>query len=170
MIIDGSDMYSLREAAERSQYTEKTIRTYISQNKVDATRINGEWFVTKAGLTALLRKHNAGEPDPNADLVSSGPDPVPAPPLPTTKRSPDPSPVPEPKKRNHGLNGRSIHFISDEAVALYIEIDTMAKALQVPTRVLAYHLIREGLAAHASDVTELHQIEEKKKTILSKFT
>lgn len=46
----------------------------------------------------------------------------------------------------------------------------MAKVLQVPTRVLAYQLIREGLTVHASDVKELYQIEEKKKAILSKFT
>jgi len=165
MIIDGSDRYSLREAAERSQYTEKTIRTYISQNKVDATRINGEWFVTKAGLTALLRKHKAGEPDPNADLLIPDPTPIPTPSQPSHEIVP--SPEPEPKKGNHRPYGKSLHFISDEAVEIYDRMAAAATICGVSTRTLACRLISDGLDRIAPELQQITQLENKKLEIIA---
>jgi hypothetical protein len=167
MIIDGTDLYSLREAAEKTSYTEKTIRTYISQNKVDAVRKNGEWFVTKPGLTALLRKQKSGEPDPNDDLK-----PVPDPSrLPVTQHPEPPVPPDQDKTpRTCGPHGKSVHFISDDAVRIYARLAETARICQIPARVLAYKLISEGLDRIASDIDVLQQLEAKRMEIIQRLS
>lgn len=166
MIIDGTDLYSLREAAEKTSYTEKTIRTYISQNKVDAVRKNGEWFVTKPGLTALLRKQKAGEPDPNADLVA--PDPVPPPSEPPQIPENPPATIkPDQKKHSHGPNGKSVHFITDDAIQIYDRMIAAAGICGISTRTLACRLISDGLDRISPDIENIKKLETKKQEIIA---
>lgn len=54
MEIDGIILYTLAEVAEKLQLSERTLHTYIKQQKIKAVKIGGRWYISEENLRNFL--------------------------------------------------------------------------------------------------------------------
>lgn len=53
------DFLTVKEAAEKLQLIEATVRGYIRNGTLKATKLSGAYFITKEDLDAFLKKRGA---------------------------------------------------------------------------------------------------------------
>lgn len=144
--LEGKVYYTFLEASQETGYTIGTIRTYVSEGKIEGEKLQDGFVLTEYGMKQLrIRKSREDN-----TVVPLSP--------PTTEKESDISMV-----------ERSLHFRTSEALQLYDRLTEYAEKKGSTSQKLGHHIIEEYLNKKQEILDKIELLEAQKRELMEQL-